>query len=143
MFALLMLAGGIFYLDSFRERMLEQRTEQRATAAELLATALGKIAHGEPARAALAARFGEITEARLRIYAADGTLLADSWRATGPTFVLRDPEAEPLQEGRRADARPHDRGRGRRRAAAALRRARTDTRSAWPEAETARAAERR
>jgi two-component system sensor histidine kinase ChvG len=98
LFAVLMLAGGILYLDSFRERLLDQRVQQMRIGAELLATSLGDALTGNtPGRAArLAEQFGNTTQARLRIYDADGRKVLDSWTLTGPTFYLRDPEAEPF-----------------------------------------------
>jgi two-component system sensor histidine kinase ChvG len=99
LFAVLMLAGGILYLDSSRERMLEQRTSQLASAASLLATALAEVERGSPERIKpLAASFGASTKTRLRIYGEAGDLRIDSWRITKPTFRLRDPETEPLRK---------------------------------------------
>ncbi|MDO9489246.1 MAG: stimulus-sensing domain-containing protein, partial [Sphingomonadaceae bacterium] len=100
LFALIMLAGSVFYLDSFRDRLLEQRQAQARVAAVLMADALSVAArHGGPAEfQALAGRLGETTSARLRIYAADGRLIVDSWRLTGPTFRFRDPALEPWRK---------------------------------------------
>ena len=39
-FALLLLAGGFFYLDSYRSRILDSRTEQAIREARLMAEAL-------------------------------------------------------------------------------------------------------
>jgi two-component system sensor histidine kinase ChvG len=95
LFAVLMLAGGILYLDSFRERLIDQRLREVAIAAELQASALAAAPHAtEP----LTERFGSATGARLRLYAADGTLALDSWRLTGPTYRLRDPALEPWRK---------------------------------------------
>lgn len=100
LFALAMLAGGVLYLDSFRDRLLEQRRVQIETSAQLMADALAeamKVDGGWEA-VQLAARFGDKTSARLRIYDGGGALIADSWRVTGPTFQLRDPNAEPWRK---------------------------------------------
>lgn len=100
LFALLMLAGGVVYLDSFRERLLEQRRGQAEVGAVLMADALSEAlkAGGRPGADALSARLGRTTQARLRVYGVDGRLLVDSWRRTGPTFRLRDPTAEPWRK---------------------------------------------
>ena len=100
-FAVLMLAGSILYLDSFRERLIDQRRLGLATEARLAAEALEQTV-SMPRAAALIGRFGATSGNRLRLYGTDGALLADSWRATGPTFELRDPATEPF---RRAIAR--------------------------------------
>lgn len=96
LFALLMLAGSVFYLDSFRGRLLEQRRVQTATGATLMADALA--AAPDDRIVPLVGRFGKTTRARLRIFAVDGQLVADSWTLTGPTYQLRDPATEPWQK---------------------------------------------
>ena len=138
LFAVLMLAGGILYLDSFRERLLDQRLREVSIATELLATALDEVAQDSPAQLeALAARFGKTTGGRLRIYDAEGRRTLDSWQSGGPTFKLRDPATEPL---RKDAARLLDRvieGAVGAQALAAFAEPRVDVRAAWGEAETA------
>ncbi len=98
LFALLMLAGGILYLDSFRDRLIDQRREQAAVEARMMADALDQTRAGGGDVAGLAARLGRTTGARLRLFDAAGRLASDSWSRTGPTYVLRDPAAEPWQK---------------------------------------------
>jgi len=94
-FAILALTGSIFYLDSFRERLIDQRRAEMRMQAVLIA---GFMADAPaPALPEIAARYGRIGALRLRVYARDGALAADSWRATGPTFELRDPAADPFR----------------------------------------------
>jgi len=139
LFALVMLAGGVFYLDSFRDRLLEQRQAQARIGAVLVADALS-IAERNGGRSgvqALAARFGATTRARLRLYDRDGRLELDSWDRTGPTFRLRDPALEPwrkdaarfldrmIERVGSAPRYPHYVEPG------------VDRRAAWPEAEAA------
>lgn len=100
LFALMMLAGGVFYLDSFRDRLLEQRQTQARVGATLVADAL-LVAERNGGRAeleALAGRIGTTTRVRLRLYGRDGRLRLDSWNRTGPTFRLRDPTLEPWRK---------------------------------------------
>jgi len=94
-FAILALTGSIFYLDSFRERLLEQRRAEMRMQAVLIGSFMGEA----PAARlpAIAARFGRIGAVRLRVYDRDGTRVADSWDATGPTFELRDPKLDPFR----------------------------------------------
>ncbi len=96
LFAILMLAGGILYLDSFRERLLEQRMGEMRASAALIA---GGIAEADDAatRRQIAAA-GQATGARVRIFAADGRELADNWRLIPPTYSLRDPADEPWRK---------------------------------------------
>ncbi len=101
--ALAMLAGGFFYLDSYRARLLDQRVAQVAEQARLIAEA----ANAAPveARPALLTRMGALTGFRLRVYPAPDPLmpidrrsdLFDSWRSGAATYRLRDPEGQPWQ----------------------------------------------
>lgn len=94
-FAILVLTGSIFYLDSFRERLIDQRRVELGLQAELLASFIGDQ---PPTRIPeLAARYGTIAHVRLRVYGHAGGLVADSWQTSGPTFELRDPATEPFR----------------------------------------------
>lgn len=91
-FALALLAGGFFYLDSFRARQVEDRLDDARLSAVTMADALASALPSE--RAALITRFGGLTDSRLRVYGADGRLVLDSWRLAAPTYELRDPAQE-------------------------------------------------
>lgn len=95
-FAIAMLAGSVYYLDTFRERMIEERLDQIGISAEMAATAL--VATPVENRPALASRISRINRSRIRVYAPDGHVIVDSWRTTGPTYHLRDPSSEPLRK---------------------------------------------
>ncbi len=99
LFALLMLFGSVFYLDSFRDRLLDERRVQSTVGATLMADALAQALRVDTENAAaLAARFGSATRARLRVYGPDGRPVIDSWQVTGPTFELRNPADEPWRK---------------------------------------------
>lgn len=136
-FALLVLAGGVFYLDSYRERLIEQRLTETRRQAELVATFL---ASSDPAALpALVGRFGAVTNVRLKVFAPGGGLAADSWATTGPTYRLRDPATEPF---RRDIARFLDRvieAFGSSPHLPPFEPPAVDARAAWPEAERAAA----
>ena len=95
--ALAILAGGFFYLDSYRARLLDRRVQQVADQAQLIAEA-SKAAPPER-RPELLRRFGAMTRLRLRVYPIDrpGAAPFDSWRGGRPTYVLRDPATQPWQ----------------------------------------------
>ena len=138
LFALVSLSGSVFYLDSFRDRLLEERKNQALVGATLAADSLGEALKGGAASgAALAARLGAGTKTRLRVYGGDGRLVIDSWSRTGPTFELRDPETEPW---RKDAARWLDRAIelvGSAPSYPDLKRPVIDRRDAWPEAAAA------
>ena len=88
-FALAILAGSLFYLDSFRGRLTTARLAQAQTEARIIADAMSAAAPG--ARESLLRKLGRDSGARLQIYSADGALRMDSWAGAPPTYELRDP----------------------------------------------------
>jgi len=91
-FALIVLAGGFFYLDSYRVQLLEERTGEISTEAQLAATA---AAAAPPERLnAMLEKLGEASGYRFRLYQGGGAPV-DSWTNAKPSYVLRDPNEEP------------------------------------------------
>jgi two-component system sensor histidine kinase ChvG len=95
--ALAMLAGGFFYLDSYRARLLDQHVREVAEQTRLVAQAAA--AAPLASRPDLLRRLGTLTGLRLRVYPLGDPAAApfDSWRASRPTYRLRDPEGQPWQ----------------------------------------------
>ncbi len=91
-FALLLLAGGFFYLDSYRSRVVDNRVAQTAREARLIGEAIAAV---DPAlRDPLVVRLAGDTGSRIRLFDADGRTIGDS-RALGlRNFVLMDPDKE-------------------------------------------------
>src|SRR3954470_22542637 len=79
-FALALPAGGFFYLDSYRTRILDTRTAQASGEARLIAAAM--VSTPADHRNDLALRLARDTDTRIRLFAADGTPTADT-RAMG------------------------------------------------------------
>ncbi|MBN8814815.1 MAG: sensor N-terminal transmembrane domain-containing protein [Sphingomonas sp.] len=103
-FALALLAGGFFYLDSYRSRILDSRSAQASREARLIAAAM--TASSPDHRAALALQLARDTGARVRWFKPDGTLAGDT-RAMGLRNVqLIDPTTQDWgqQAGRFLDA---------------------------------------
>ena len=101
----LLVALSTLYLDVFRNRLAKERTRQ--TRIEATATALAIEAAGPEDREPILATVSKSTGSRMRLYAPDGRLLADSWHLTGPTFQLKDPAT---QGWAKSAARALDRG---------------------------------
>lgn len=86
LFALLMLAGGVLYLDQFRVRLIEQRRDELQTQALLMAGGLSEMAALTPENprldpertAALIAQMAEATPVRIQVVDASGIELMDS-----------------------------------------------------------------
>jgi two-component system sensor histidine kinase ChvG len=89
---ILLIALSTLYLDVFRNRLSKERSRQ--TRIEATATAQAILAAGPEDREAILATISKSTGSRLRLFAPDGKLLADSWRLTGPTYQLKDPSTE-------------------------------------------------
>lgn len=135
-FAVLILALGVIYLDAFRNKLSKERIDRLEREAEISAILVRSVAP-ERRTEALAA-VGKATRSRIRLYGPDGRLVSDSWSVTGPTYRLRDPQAESWMKDA---ARALDRGFN------ALVGAKyppdfvepaTDKLAAWPEAQLAR-----
>lgn len=92
-FALAILAGSLFYLDSFRSRLTQARLAQVDSEATMIAHMLAVAPPGTHRR--LLVRLGQDSGTRLRLYAASGGKRADSWDGAQPTYEIRDPANEP------------------------------------------------
>ena len=103
-FALAMLAGGFFYLDSYRSQLIDARLDETTTQVRLIAEAYAVTP--TEARPSLLAKFGQVTETRLRIYSYPAPPISpdrvpaqlDSWAFSAPTYQLRDPTQEEWQK---------------------------------------------
>jgi len=91
-FALIVLAGGFFYLDSYRTQLLEERTEEIETEVQLAAAAAGAAPRSE--LLPLLERLGHASGYRFRFYQG-GNAPIDSWSDGRPTYTLRNPAEEP------------------------------------------------
>lgn len=95
-FALALLAGGFFYLDSYRSRIVDGRVDQAVREARLIAQAL--VAVPKARRPALALTLADDTGARIRIYRADNAKTLDTRQLGLRNFVLRDPDKQGWQQ---------------------------------------------
>ncbi|WP_420822328.1 stimulus-sensing domain-containing protein [Sphingomonas aracearum] len=94
--ALALLAGGFFYLDSYRSRIVDSTLLRVNREARLIAEAMAAAEPGE--REALALRLAKDTGSRLRLFDPAGRLLLDT-RASGlRNFRLLDPDKEGWQQ---------------------------------------------
>jgi two-component system sensor histidine kinase ChvG len=91
-FALLLLAGGFFYLDSYRSRIVDSRVAQAGREVRLIAEAIAAVAPTK--RDALLVRLARDTGARIRIFDLGNRVAVDT-RALGVrNFVLQDPDKD-------------------------------------------------
>ncbi len=88
-----LLAGSLFYLDSYRKQLLAERFKLARSEAQITAEAL-VVANPERQRSLLV-QLGKEQRLRLRLYDPQGNLVADSFELAEPSFALIDPESEP------------------------------------------------
>lgn len=91
--ALALLAGSLFYIDSYRRELLAERYRLARSEADITAAALA--GESMQRRMALIARIGSEQDLRLRLFDPKGKLVADSFQLAQPSYVLVDPAAEP------------------------------------------------
>lgn len=84
--ALATFTGGIFYLDSFRVKLIEQRQQELIAQARQMAVALGELTSGKPEApeiealrsAVLIKRLNDDTRQRVRLFRANGQQISDT-----------------------------------------------------------------
>lgn len=95
-FALALLAGGFFYLDSYRSRILDSRLAQASREARLMADALA--AAPPQHRDKLVLTFARDTGTRVRLYDSRGKVIADTREMGSRNAILVDPDKEGWQQ---------------------------------------------
>ena len=95
---------SMLFLDLYRDRLIRERERQARVEVALAAAATALENPG--VRLHWLGQVGRLTQTRYRLFAPDGTLVADSWSETGPTYELSDPK----QSWTKQAARTLDRG---------------------------------
>ncbi|MGD9664315.1 MAG: stimulus-sensing domain-containing protein [Novosphingobium sp.] len=103
--ALALLAGSLFYLDSYRKQLLQERFKLARSEAQIAAEAL--VVSTPERQRALLGQLGKEQRLRLRLFDKSGNLVADSFEISEPSFTLIDPASEPWYQNA---ARLLDRG---------------------------------
>jgi two-component system sensor histidine kinase ChvG len=105
--AFMLLAGSLFYIDSYRRELFAERFRLARVEAEVTAAALA--GHKPPEQRKLMARIGTMQHLRLRLYDTTGALQADSFALAPPSFAFVDPARDPpLQKAARVLDRAMD-----------------------------------
>ncbi len=92
--AILLLAGSFFYIDSFRERLIEERLEQARTNVDIVTAALGNLP--PEGQATFLTSVAKQTGVRFRLFK-NGAPTFDSWQTSRSGFALNDLNGEPWQ----------------------------------------------
>jgi two-component system, OmpR family, sensor histidine kinase ChvG len=93
---LLVMAGSLFFLDSYRRQLLDERFKLARIEAQITAEALAGATRER--QEALLSQIGREQRMRLRMYDASGAMIADSFELDEPSFTFDDPVAEPFLE---------------------------------------------
>jgi two-component system sensor histidine kinase ChvG len=96
LFALALMAAGLFFLDSYRARLVAERQNSAITQSTLLSDALEQMSGSE--RSELMLRFGKDAQSRIRIYNANGQKTLDSFKLSAPTYQLQYLSSQPWQK---------------------------------------------
>lgn len=96
LFVLALLGAGLFFLDSYRVRLIEERQSAARTQTEFLIQSLPLVPVER--RGMYIAAFGAKNMSRIRIYDDTGRKLLDSFELDAPTYVFRDPDKEPIRK---------------------------------------------
>jgi two-component system, OmpR family, sensor histidine kinase ChvG len=93
---LLILAGSLFFLDTYRRQLLDERYKLARIEAQITAEALAGATRER--QEALLIQIGKEQRMRLRMYDAEGRLWADSFELAEPSFAFEDPVAAPWSQ---------------------------------------------
>jgi len=93
---LLLLGGGVFYLDSYRKQLLNERYKLARVEAQITAEALAGASRER--QEAVLVQIGKEQKMRLRMFDAEGELWADSFELDEPSFAFDTPGDETWQE---------------------------------------------
>ena len=93
---LMLLGGGIFYLDGYRKQLLNERYKLARIEAQITAEALAGASRER--QEALLIQIGKEQRMRLRMFDAEGNLWADSFALDTPAFQFDDPSKEDWRE---------------------------------------------
>ena len=91
---ILVLAGSLLFLDSYRRQLLDERFKLARIEAQITAEALAGAT--QERQNALLVQIGKEQRMRLRLYDESGQLKADSFALDTPPFTFEDPVAAPF-----------------------------------------------
>lgn len=94
--AVALLAGSLFYLNNYRNRLTEERLAQAQLQMSIVTDAMKFVEEGR--KAELIVQIASHLNGRIRVYNLQGTKILDSFDLAEPTYQLVDPETEPWRK---------------------------------------------
>ena len=89
---IVLIIASIFFIDRYRVRLERERAHKVEAVTQMAGVALDVTPPGQ--ELPMLSGFSKAQQNRIRVFAPDGSLQLDSWTASGPTYRLRDPEAQ-------------------------------------------------
>ncbi len=96
LFVLALFAAGLFFLDTYRGRLISERETQASRQVAMIVQNLGRIKPGDEKQ--FLTDFARTTKSRIRIYNKAGVKTMDTFALAPPTYVMRDPALEPWEK---------------------------------------------
>ncbi len=96
LFALALMTSGLFFLDSYRARLITERQNEALNHTVLLRECVGICQSAD--RSKLIQQFGTQTNSRVRLYSSYGKKTLDSFATGKPAYVLQDLNSQPWQK---------------------------------------------
>jgi len=96
LFVIALLAGGLFFLDSYRSRLIEQEREAIGIEAQAVADTLPLLEEAD--RDVFLKKYAMNHKSRIRLYGKDGRKILDTFQLDLPTYEIKDPDKEPWRK---------------------------------------------
>jgi two-component system, OmpR family, sensor histidine kinase ChvG len=96
LFVLALLGAGLFFLDSYRVRLIAERELAAQSQAQFLASSLELVPAAN--RKPFVVHFARQNASRIRLYNRSGDKIVDSFTLAEPTYAFRDPAKEPWRK---------------------------------------------
>lgn len=94
--AVALVAGSLFYLNNYRDRLTEERLQQARLQLTIITDSLVLV--DSQNRERLLSEFATHLDSRIRLYDGSGAKLLDSFEISKPAYELIDPATEPWRK---------------------------------------------
>lgn len=96
LFVLAFFGAGLFFLDSYRERLISEREAQAKQQVEIVSNNYATMKTDQ--RDQFLTNFAITTKSRIRIYDQNGRKVLDTFKLAPATYEMRDPDKEPIEK---------------------------------------------
>jgi two-component system, OmpR family, sensor histidine kinase ChvG len=96
LFVLAFFAAGLFFLDSYRERLILEREAQARQQVEIISKNYAYM--DAELRSKFLTDFAKTTKSRIRVFDEAGQIVVDTFRTAPATYQMRNPDKEPFEK---------------------------------------------